>query len=117
MGSASTLASEALPPYGAELGDSGSGEGVFRKQCANCHGNDGGGKSITGSVTDSKFLALVSDQSLRTSVIAGRSDRGMPDWRQHSPAMTPQEISDVVAWISGHRAVPINLTQRGSKLP
>jgi cytochrome c oxidase cbb3-type subunit 3 len=106
------FASIALPPYRADLGDPKMGEEVFRKQCAMCHGREGSSK--IGSLVDPSFLALVSDQSLRTSVIAGRSDRGMPDWRKHSGVMTPQEIADVVAWISSHRA-PVNLTQRGTK--
>src|SRR5258708_1781039 len=78
----------ALPPYRADLGDPKAGEPVFRKHCAGCHGEDGARRSIAGSVTDPSFLALVSDQSLRTTAIAGRRHRGMPDWRQHSPAIT-----------------------------
>jgi mono/diheme cytochrome c family protein len=106
----------ALPSYRADLGDSKAGEAVFHNNCASCHGEDGvGGKA--GSTIDVAFLALVSDQSLRTTVIAGRSDRGMPDWRQHSKALTSQDVSDVVAWLSMHRVTPITLTQRGTKLP
>jgi mono/diheme cytochrome c family protein len=108
------FAAVALPPYSADLGDPKSGETVFQKQCAVCHGTDGTAKAIAGSITDPSFLALVSDQSLRTSVIAGRSDRGMPDWRNHAPALTPQDVSDVVAWVSAHRT-PVILTQRGTK--
>ena len=106
----------ALPPYRADLGDPKAGQAVFRKSCAKCHGEDGASRSTAGSVTDPSFLALVSDQSLRTTVIAGRSDRGMPDWRKHSPAITQQDVSDVVAWISSRRT-PVMLTQRGTKLP
>jgi len=110
------FAAVALPPYRADLGDPKAGESIFRKHCASCHGEDGARRSIAGSVTDPSFLALVSDQSLRTTVIAGRSDRGMPDWRKHSPAITQQDVSDVVAWISSRRA-PVMMTQRGTKLP
>ena len=108
----------ALPPYSADLGDQKAGETVFRAYCASCHGEEGAGGSKAGSVVDPSFLALVSDQSLRTSVIAGRSDRGAPDWRSYSSAhpMAPLEISNVVAWISEHRAL-VNLTQKGTKLP
>ena len=54
---------------------------------------------------DDSFLALVSDQSLRTTVIAGRPDLGHPDWRNYVPdrPMTPQEVTDVVAWLVAHR--------------
>jgi len=110
------FAAVTLPPYRADVGDPKNGEPVFRKSCAKCHGEDGARRSIAGSVTDPSFLALVSDQSLRTTVIAGRSDRGMPDWRKHSPAITQQDVSDVVAWISSRRA-PVMMTQRGTKLP
>jgi mono/diheme cytochrome c family protein len=117
------FASVALPPYSADPGEllkaaPGAGETVFRAYCASCHGEEGAGGSKAGSVIDPFFLALVSDQSLRSSVIAGRPDQGAPDWRSDSPGhpMTPQEISNVVAWIAEHRA-PINLSQRGTKLP
>jgi mono/diheme cytochrome c family protein len=110
--------SVAVPPYSADLGNSKTGEAVFRAYCASCHGEGGTGGSKAGSVIDPSFLALVSDQSLRTTVIAGRSDQGKPDWRTDSPGrpMTAQEISDVVAWVSAHRA-PVSLTLRGANLP
>jgi mono/diheme cytochrome c family protein len=107
-----------LPPYSADLGDAKAGATVFRAKCASCHGQEGEGGPRAGSIVDPSFLALVSDQSLRSSVIAGRSDRGVPDWRSDSPEhpLTPPEISNAVAWISEHRT-PINLTQRGTRLP
>jgi cytochrome c oxidase cbb3-type subunit 3 len=118
------FAGVALPSYSAELGDARAGEAAFRTYCANCHGETGAGGSRSRSVIDPAFLALVSDQSLRTTVIAGRSDQGKPDWRKDSPGhpMAPQEISDVVAWLAAHRAVfnltkTVSLTQRGTKLP
>lgn len=112
------FAAVALPPYSADLGDAKAGATVFGRHCASCHGEEGAGGSKAGSIVDPAFLALASDQSLRTSVIAGRSDRGAPDWRSDNPGrpMTPLEISNVVAWISEHRT-PINLTQRGTSLP
>jgi cytochrome c oxidase cbb3-type subunit 3/ubiquinol-cytochrome c reductase cytochrome c subunit len=47
----------------------------------------------------------VSDQGLRTAVLAGRPALGMPDWRVPgaAAAMSAQEIADVVAWLIGHR--------------
>jgi len=117
------FAGVALPSYSAEPGDPRAGETAFRTYCANCHGETGAGGSKAGSVIDPAFLALVSDQSLRTTVIAGRSDQGKPDWRNDSPGhpMTPKEISDVVAWLSAHRVAPAplitTLTERGTKLP
>jgi len=95
------------PPYAAEgaAGDAARGAEAFAGFCARCHGSDGRGGEDGGSVVDSSFLALVSDQMLRTTVIAGRSDLRMPDWREASQqrAMTAQEITDVVAWMAARR--------------
>jgi cytochrome c oxidase cbb3-type subunit 3 len=47
----------------------------------------------------------VSDQGLRTTIIAGRTDLGMPDWREAAPGrpMSDREITDVVAWLASQR--------------
>ena len=54
---------------------------------------------------DGSYLALVSDQNLRTIVIAGRPELGSPDWRMNVPGrpMSAQEMTDVVAWIASQR--------------
>jgi cytochrome c oxidase cbb3-type subunit III len=113
------LAGVVLPAYSAQLGDSKAGAAVFQTYCATCHGEDGVSGKKAGSVVDPSFLTLTSDQSLRTTVIAGRTDRGAPDWRNDSPGhpMTPQEISDVVAWLSVQRLKSFEVTQIGTKLP
>lgn len=95
-----------LPPYSAALGDPERGESVFAQNCANCHGSEGAGVAgKAGSVVDPTFLSLVSDQYLRTVVIAGRPDLGMPGFRDYVPGkpMSAEEISDVVAWLSSRR--------------
>lgn len=99
----------ALPPYAARAGDARRGKGVYAAACAGCHGPEGKGGPKAGAVTDASYLALVSDQYLRTTVIAGRADLGMPDWRGYTPGqpLTAQQISDVVAWlIAQRRPVP-----------
>jgi cytochrome c oxidase cbb3-type subunit III len=108
-----------MPPYSARAGDPKHGEAVFHTYCSRCHGQDGTSGSNGGSVVNPAFLALVSDQSIRTTVNAGRADQGIPDWRSYSPGqvMTAQEISDVVAWLSAHRALPGNLARGGTSLP
>jgi len=90
-----------IPPYAARLGDPERGSAVYAAACASCHGADGGGEPKARSIVDPSYLALVSDQHLRTTVIAGRADFGMPDWRGQvaGRALSPQEISDVVAWL------------------
>jgi cytochrome c oxidase cbb3-type subunit III len=102
-----------LPPYAAEPtvtgdahpGDPERGLRVYAEACASCHGADGKGGPKGGSVVDAAYLALVSDQALRTAVIAGRTDLGMPDWRSDIPGqpLTAQQITDVVAWMAAQR--------------
>jgi cytochrome c oxidase cbb3-type subunit 3/ubiquinol-cytochrome c reductase cytochrome c subunit len=115
----SVLAAAQAPPYlaGAKS-DPKQGQKVFGEFCAQCHGADGGGlkapaatnpHAVSGSIVDPSYLALVSDQSLRSTIIAGLPDRGMPDWRSDASgpgphAMTDQEIDDVVAWLAAQRA-------------
>jgi len=50
-------------------------------------------------------LALVSNQGLRTIVIAGRPELGAPDWRGNvrGKPMSDQEVTDVVAWLASRR--------------
>jgi len=97
-----------LPPYAAPPGDAERGKAVYAAACAACHGPDGKGGTKGGSLVDASFLALVSDQYLRTVVIAGRTDLGMPDWRGYTPGpLTDSQISDVVGWlIAQRRPVP-----------
>jgi len=99
----------AMPPYEgpatSQDADRTSGKEVYGRACARCHGPEGQGGPTAGSIVDPSYLALVSDQSLRSTVIAGRPDLGQPDWRDDIPGqpLTPQQISDVVAWLVGQR--------------
>ena len=93
------------PPYSAPAGDAKRGAGVYTSYCSSCHGAEGrGGKAS--SIVDGSFLALVSDQGLRTTVIVGRPDLGAPDWRNNVPdkPMSPEDVSDVVAWLVAQRS-------------
>jgi cytochrome c oxidase cbb3-type subunit III len=112
---------DAMPSYAAPLGNANAGAVAFRQYCASCHGPDGTGVAgkKAGSAVDPAYLDLVSDQYLRTTVIAGRSDEAIPNWRTYVPgqAMTPQEVSDVVAWLAAHRTFPGNRTKGGSNIP
>jgi mono/diheme cytochrome c family protein len=94
------------PSYAAKaVGNVDRGQVVFARYCASCHGSEGGGTSKGSAVTNDSFLALVSDQALRTIVITGRPELGAPDWRGNVPGrpMTDQEITDVVAWLASRR--------------
>jgi cytochrome c oxidase cbb3-type subunit III len=94
-----------LPSYQGEGGDPQRGQEVYAAACAECHGPEGKGGPKGGPIADAAYLALVSDQALRTAVIAGRTDLGMPDWRGDIPGqpLTRQQIADVVAWLAAQR--------------
>jgi cytochrome c oxidase cbb3-type subunit III len=122
-GATESFKNVALPPYslrdasakGSGPGDPKRGAAAYQTYCAQCHGKDGSGGPKGGSVINPAYLALVSDQALRTAVIVGRSDLGMPDWRANISGrpMSPQEISDVVAWLASHRQT--GLLAQGTK--
>lgn len=97
----------AYPPAyaGAAPGDKQRGAAVYQAYCARCHGTDGSGGARATSIVDPSFLALVSDQGLRSLIIVGRPAFGAPGWRGtlKGTPMTSQDISDVVAWLSAKR--------------
>jgi cytochrome c oxidase cbb3-type subunit 3 len=95
-----------LPPHAAhETGDARRGAQVFAFYCASCHGAGGRGGEKASSIVDGSYLALVSNQSLRTTVIVGRPELGAPDFRGNfaGKAMSAADISDVVAWLAAQR--------------
>jgi len=96
------------PSYVAKAsGNVDHGQLAFGTYCASCHGAEGAGTPKGSAITNDSFLALVSDQALRTIVITGRPELGAPDWRGNVPGssrpMTDQEITDVVAWLASRR--------------
>ncbi len=94
------------PPYAAPApGDPTRGADVYARYCSSCHGAAAAEDKRASSIVDGSYLALVSDQSLRTTVIVGRPELGAPDWRGNVPGkpMSPQDVSDVVAWLAAQR--------------
>lgn len=94
------------PAYAAKsAGNPQQGEVAYKTYCESCHGAAGQGGKKGSAITNDSFLALVSDQGLRTIVIVGRPELGAPDWRGNVPGkpMSDQEITDVVAWLVSHR--------------
>jgi mono/diheme cytochrome c family protein len=101
------------PPYVATLpGDATRGQQAFTTSCARCHGETGEGNaaetkpgsSKLGSIVNPAYLALISNQGLRSFIIAGRPEDGMPDWRSDSAQpLTDQQITDIVAWLASKR--------------
>ena len=104
------LAGAHPPSYAAAFaGDTHRGETVYQTFCRSCHGEDGQGGPKGSAITNDSFLALASDQALRTMVIVGRPELGAPDWRGNIAGrpMSDQEVTDVVSWLASHRvAVP-----------
>jgi cytochrome c oxidase cbb3-type subunit 3 len=101
-------AAEGAPPYSSSTaGDSSRGAQVYATDCQSCHGPDGRG-SVAGSIVDASYLSLVSNQYLRTIVIAGRPDIGHPDWKNDASGqpLTSEQVSDVVAWLASKRPAP-----------
>jgi cytochrome c oxidase cbb3-type subunit 3 len=88
------------PAYAStQPGDTARGREVFTESCATCHGGDRPG----GSIADPSYLSLVTDQHLRTVIIVGMPNLGMPDWRGYNKPLSDAEISDVVAWLAAQR--------------
>jgi cytochrome c oxidase cbb3-type subunit 3 len=95
------------PPYSSsDPGDASRGSVAYAQFCSSCHGAGGRGGQKASSIVDGSFLALLNDQELRTIVIVGRPELGAPDWRSNVPGkpMSPQDVSDVVAWLASQRA-------------
>lgn len=90
---------QALPPYGADdnAGNATQGQQLFAKDCNVCHGPH----AAVGPVTDPDVLVTSSNQVLRTAIIEGRPDLGMPDYRNLNMgrALSNQDISDLVAYL------------------
>ena len=90
-----------MPPYSSSaVGSVDHGQDIFRTSCSSCHQQE------QKKITDASYLALVSDQSLRTIVIAGRPDLGHPDWKQvrHDQPLTDQNVNDVIAYLHSLRS-------------
>ena len=104
----SAFGGEIPPAYKAtHAGDVAKGKTVYAIACARCHGVSAREPGKAGSILDGSFLALINEQMVRTTVIAGRPDIGEPDWRGHIPgrAMTDDEVTDVCAWLMAQRSL------------
>ncbi len=102
------LAGLTPPTYAGDgqPGDAVNGKKLFMKDCFMCHYP--GGK--VGVVTDPSYLSLVSDQWLRSSIIAGRSDLGMPNWRvlNGGAPLTDGNVDDLVSYLTSLRPAKPN---------
>jgi cytochrome c oxidase cbb3-type subunit 3 len=90
-----------MPPYSSStVGTAERGHQTFEVNCSSCH------QQGQQRITDTSYLALVSDQSLRTIIIAGRPDLGQPDSKQVHPGqpLKDQDVSDIVAYLHSLRS-------------
>ena len=100
-----------LPAYAATVsGDETKGKKLFLRGCFACHGPG----ARVGLVTDPSYLSLSTDQNLRTSIVVGRADLGMPDYRfvNAGHALNDQDVTDLVAYLASLRPVDSDMAQR-----
>ncbi len=99
------------PPYAADnpVADIRSGARLFAGNCFMCHAPG----ARVGPVTDPAYLSLASNQGIRSSIITGRRDLGMPDWRflHMGRPLTDQDIADLVGYLSSLRPASSPLAQ------
>ncbi len=93
------------PPYAQnQTGDAKRGQQTYQARCASCHHTP-----AHQQVTSPVYLSLVSDQMLRTLIIAGRPDIRQPDWRHDTPnggagqPLSAQDVTDIVAYLHALR--------------
>jgi mono/diheme cytochrome c family protein len=89
------------PSYATVLqGNIADGERIYQAACLSCH------RDQKQQITNPTYLALISDQALRSIVIAGRPDLGHPGWDKANSghALSDQEITDIVAYMGSLRS-------------
>jgi cytochrome c oxidase cbb3-type subunit 3/ubiquinol-cytochrome c reductase cytochrome c subunit len=92
----------AMPPYATTAtGDVNHGKRLFLMECFMCHGKG----AAVGMVTDPQYVSLVSDEYIRSAIVAGRKDLGMPDYRVlgRGKPLSDQDLTDLVAFVSSYR--------------
>lgn len=71
---------------------------AYKTYCLRCHA------AGRGSLVDPAYLALITDGGLRTLIIAGVPEQGMPNWAGYPGGpLTNQQITDVVGFLNAHR--------------
>jgi mono/diheme cytochrome c family protein len=92
-------------PAAMAAGDAHHGEAIFMRYCQGCHGPDGrgGGKGFmphVGPLARKGYIETLPDEYLAGVIEEGGAAAGksgfMPSWKT---VLTPQDISDVIAFI------------------
>ncbi|HRJ70583.1 MAG TPA: cytochrome c [Terrimicrobiaceae bacterium] len=94
-----------LPAYAAAPGDATNGESIYAEYTASIAKSPAASMLKDGFLTNPAFLGLSSDQYLRTLVIVGRPEIGVPNYQNVIPGrpLSDQDIADVVAWLISQR--------------
>lgn len=96
-----------LPPYAAAPGNAANGQTLFDAYTKAVAETGEVGKSMVKDkfMANPAFLGLVSDQYLRTLIIAGRPELGIKDYQNVIPGkpLSNEDISDIVAWLISQR--------------
>lgn len=94
-----------LPPYSAPPGDATAGVSTYATYLASLKEVAPATMFGDGFLTNPAFLGLTSDQHLRTLVIVGRPELGIPNFRTalNGSPLSNDQISDIVAWLISQR--------------
>jgi cytochrome c oxidase cbb3-type subunit III len=103
---ADAFAGATPPPYAQPEGggNAAHGQQVYQARCASCHQTP-----AREQPTGPAYLSLVSDQVLRTMIVAGRPDIHQPDWQHDTPQgsagapLAPQDVTDLVTYLHSLR--------------
>lgn len=95
-----------IPAYSApeEGGDAANGRRLFTRSCFICHGPG----ARVGLVSNDTYLELVSNQMLRTAIVVGRPDLGMPNYQtlKLGKPLTEADVTDITAYLVSLRKSP-----------
>jgi len=88
-----TSPSIALDPDYVASGDARSGESIYTRDCAACHGDDGWGEAAP-RLAGATFQAVASDDFIRQSILRGRTGTRMPGF-----TYSEDEMHDLITFV------------------
>lgn len=106
---------QTLLPYAGDISTANvlHGKQLFAKDCFMCHGKG----AAVGSVTEASYESLASNQYLRTSILAGRSDLGMPNYRtlNRGKPLEDGDVTDLVAYLASYRPPEVDAQMKAAQ--